>query len=87
MKISLENIFLERVPMIKRVATLVMLTTTLLSGCFSANSFIPENKDKSFYLLDTKEGTLCKGMTRTCISLSIIASLNGVLKPVENVYQ
>ncbi|WP_372737974.1 hypothetical protein [Neptunomonas sp.] len=73
--------------MIKRLATLVILTTTLLSGCFSENSFISEKKDNSFYLIDTKEGLLCKGMTRTCISLSIIASQNGVLKPVENAYQ
>ena len=73
--------------MSKLVATLVILTTTLLSGCFSANSFIPEEKDSSFYLLDTKEGALCNGMTRMCISLSIIASQNGTLKPVENIYQ
>ena len=73
--------------MSKRVATLLILTTTLLSGCFSANTFIPEEKDSSFYLVDTKEGSLCNGMTRICISLSIIASQNGTLKPVENAYQ
>ena len=72
--------------MSKRLATVLIMTTTLLSGCFSANSFIPETKDSSFYLVDTKEGSLCNGMTRFCISLSIIASQNGTLKPVERTY-
>lgn len=71
----------------KLAPVLLILTTTLLSGCFSADAFIPEKKDSSFYLIDTKEGLLCNGMTKICISLSIIASQNGVLKPVENIYQ
>lgn len=73
--------------MSKLLTTLLILTTTLLSGCFSADSLIPEKKDSSFYLIDTKEGLICNGMTKICISLSIIASQNGVLKPVENAYQ
>lgn len=73
--------------MSKLAPVLFLLTTTLLSGCFSAGSLIPEKKDSTFYLIDTKEGLICNGMTRFCISLSIIASQNGVLKPVEQTYQ
>ena len=73
--------------MMKLATALLILTTTLLSGCFSANSFTSEQKDSSFYLVDTKEGLLCNGMMRFCVSFSIIASQNGVLKPVENTYQ
>lgn len=65
---------------------LLILTTSLLSGCFSASSLVPEKKDSSFYLLDTETGNLCNGMTRVCISLSIIASQNGLLVPVEKAY-
>jgi hypothetical protein len=74
--------------MINRLAVaLTILATSLLSGCFSAGALLPEEKDSSFYLLNTKTGSLCNGMTRMCISLSIIASRNGSLAPVEKAYQ
>lgn len=73
--------------MVKLKFALLILIGTLLSGCFSANSLIPEQKDNSFYLIDTKEGTLCNGMTRFCVRLSIIASQNGSLPAVEKAYQ
>ncbi|SIS45736.1 hypothetical protein [Neptunomonas antarctica] len=74
--------------MINRLAVaLTILATSLLSGCFSASALVPEEKDSSFYLLDTKSGSLCNGMTRMCISLSIIASQNGSLAPVETAYK
>lgn len=73
--------------MIKLKFMLLILAGTFLSGCFSAKPLLPEQKDNSFYLINTKEGTLCNGMTRLCVSLSMIASQNGKLPTVEKAYQ
>ncbi|MGY8870906.1 MAG: hypothetical protein ACKVJE_10745 [Pseudomonadales bacterium] len=71
----------------KLFATLILLTMTLLSGCFSTSSFVPETKDSSYYLVDTKEGRLCKGNTGYCVLLSLVASQNGQLDSFEKAYQ
>lgn len=73
--------------MIKLAAPLLILATTLISGCFSASSLIAEKKDNNFYVVDTQKGALCNGMTHYCVSFSIVASENGLLRPVEASYQ
>ena len=71
----------------KLFASLILLTMTLLSGCFSASSLVPETKDTSFYLVDTKEGMLCNGNTGYCVRFSLVASRNGQLDAFTNAYQ
>lgn len=68
-------------------ASLILLTMTLLSGCFSTSSLVPEKKDSSFYLVDTKAGTLCEGNTGFCVQFSLAASQNGALPDIEEAYQ
>ncbi|WP_293264473.1 hypothetical protein [Neptunomonas sp.] len=66
---------------------LLVLTVALLSGCFSTGNQVTGEQDSSYYLIDTKAGTLCKQSTGFCVQLSLVASQNGVLPAVEKAYQ
>lgn len=65
---------------------LVLPLLAALTGCISSDSLIPEKKDSSFYLVDTKNGLLCLGLTKECVRLSIVASQNGFVGPIERAY-
>lgn len=59
----------------------------ILTGCVSLPSTNNQAIDYSYYLIDTKRGELCRGNSRECISLSIVASQNGLVSPIESAYK
>ncbi|MBP0048140.1 hypothetical protein H9C73_05285 [Marinobacterium sp. AK62] len=67
----------------KRLSLLAGVVT--LSGCMSLGG-LQGNPDEPFYTLDTRQLSLCKGTSRTCMDLSYIVSVRARLKPIENLY-
>lgn len=67
----------------KRLSLLAGVVT--LGGCMSLGG-LQGNPDEPFYTLDTRELSLCKGTSRTCMDLSYIVSVRARLKPIENLY-
>lgn len=55
--------------------------TLLTSGCLTT-----PNTSNAVYLIDTERGNFCQIATNTCISLSIVASQNGRVQPIESLY-
>lgn len=62
-----------------------LLSAAILSGCMGSQSQ-PTVSDQAYYVIDTRSGHICQQRSRECIRLSIVASQNGSLAPVESAY-
>ncbi|WP_417223603.1 hypothetical protein [Amphritea sp.] len=62
------------------------LVTLALTGCMDSITKPSEPVDTSYYTIDLKHYTYCRGSTPTCHKLSMIASGALHLKPIEDIY-
>lgn len=68
-----------------KVLTAALLVLTL-TGCMDSITTLPEPVDKSYYRVDLKNFTYCRGNTSGCMSMSIVASGSPFFGPIEEVY-
>lgn len=69
---------------------LIIITSILsLSGCLSMDALTSSNKaasNTSYYVIDSKDRSLCLGNSQNCLSMTIIVSALEQLEPIENTY-
>ncbi len=68
-----------------RVLTAALITLTL-TGCMDSITQLPEPVDKSYYRIDLKNYSYCRGNTSGCMSLNIIGTGLPYFKSIEEVY-
>lgn len=69
---------------------LIIITSILgLSGCLSMDALTSSNKapsNTSYYVVDSKDRSLCLGNSQRCYDMAMIVSALEQLAPIENAY-
>ena len=66
---------------------LTSLLALLISGCISTIQESAKATDTSYYKVDLKNYTLCRGNSRQCHNLNTILSATEYARPIEKAYK
>lgn len=70
-----------------RLASVLVILMLIVSGCVKTDTLLQRDPtSSSYYSLDTRTLTLCRGETSNCYPLARIASARDKLQPMEEKY-